>query len=167
MNRRLTSSELLAMRVDNPQPGQRTIRVKVRLPYQSGFTAIHVDAEQYEAARAPRPTLDLDAMCAAAQQRIADAADNAAYRAKCEHFGESMLIRTRLDQALLRRRTKVTATLTMLDLSPLVKDLARHAATLGLSGGSLGGLASTGLTKAIYDFPRFEPIGTGLRGGRK
>ena len=115
----------------------------------------------------PAPALDLDAMCAAAQQRISDAADNAAYRAKCEHLGESKLIRTRLDQALLRRRTKVTATLTMLDLSPLVKDLARHAATLGLSGGSLGGLASTGLTKAIYDFPRFEPIGTGLRGGRK
>ncbi len=115
----------------------------------------------------PAPALDLDAMCAAAQQRIAEAADNAAYRAKCEHLGESKLIRARLDQALLRRRTKVTAALAMVDVSLLVKDLARTAAALGLFGGSLGGLASPGLTKALSDFPRFEPIGSAFGGHRK
>lgn len=93
----------------------------------------------------PAPALDLDAMCSAAQQRIAEAADNAAYRAKCEHLGESKLIRARLDQALLRRRTKVTTALVMLDLGPLVKTLARTAAMGGFFGGSLGALASPGL----------------------
>lgn len=121
--------------------------------------------------RPPQPAviaaLDLDALCAAAQQRIADAADNAAYRAKCEHLGESKLIRTRLDQALLRRRAKVTTALALLDLSPLVKTIARTAATGGLFGGSLGALASPGLTKALGDSYRFESIGLGLRGGRK
>ncbi len=115
----------------------------------------------------PTPALDLDAMCAAAQQRIADAADNAAYRAKCEHLGESKLIRTRLDQALLRRRTKVSAALAILDLSPLVNDLGRIAASGGLFGGSLGGLASPGLTKALADFPRFNPVSFTLGGERK
>ncbi len=111
-------------------------------------------------APAPRPALDLDAMCAAAQQRIADAADNAAYRAMCEHLAESKSIRTRLDQALQRRRTKATAALAMVDLSLLVKDIARHAATLGLAtGGYLGGLASPGLAKALTDAPRFPSIG--------
>lgn len=114
----------------------------------------------------PASELDLDAMCAAAQQRIADAADSAAYRAKCEHLGESKLIRTRLDQALLRRRTKVTTALTMLDLSPLVKTLARTDPTLGLFGGSLGGLASTGLADTFA--AAYQGLPSSLaRGGRK
>lgn len=115
----------------------------------------------------PATALDLDAMCAAAQQRIADAADSAAYRAKCEHLGESKLIRTRLDQALLRRRTKVTTALTMLDLSPLVKTLARSAAMGGFFGGSMGAAASPSLTKAISEFSRFESIGPAHGGLRK
>ncbi len=115
----------------------------------------------------PAPALDLDAMCTAAQQRIAEAAENAAYRAKCEHLGESKLIRTRLDQALLRRRTKVTAALAVLDLSLLVKDLRHIAATGGLFGGSLGGLASPGLAKALADSPQFNPVSFTFGGERK
>ncbi len=116
----------------------------------------------------PTPALDLDAMCAAAQRRIAEAAENASYRAKCEHLGESKLIRARLDQALLRRRTKVTAALAMLDVSLLVKDLVRTSAAMGgFFGMSVGALASPGLIKAMSDRPRFEPIGSAFGGLRK
>ena len=62
----------------------------------------------------PAPALDLDAMCAAAQQRIAEAADNAAYRAKCEHLGDSKLIRARLDKAIDAHKQTARHTLAML-----------------------------------------------------
>ncbi|WP_462387252.1 hypothetical protein [Acidovorax sp. Q11] len=62
----------------------------------------------------PAPALDLDAMCAAAKQRIAEAADNAAYRAKCEHLGDSKLIRARLDKAIDAHKQTARRALAML-----------------------------------------------------
>lgn len=120
-----------------------------------------------EAAPAPAPKLDLDAMCAAARTTLASEVEFHATTALSVHRRESAAIRTRLDQALLRRRTKVTAALTMLDLSPLVKALARSAAMGGFFGGSVSAVASPSLTKAISDSSRFESIGLGLGGGRK
>lgn len=120
-----------------------------------------------EAAPAPAPKLDLDAMCAAAQQRIAEAADNAAFRAKCEHLGDSKLIRARLDQALQRRRLKVTAALAMLDLSPLVKALAHQATASGIFGGTLGGLVGIDLADAFAAKYQGLPNGRTRGGGRK
>ncbi len=62
----------------------------------------------------PAPALDLDAVCTAAQLRIAEAAENAAYRAKCEHLGESRLIRARLDRAIDSHKQTARRALAML-----------------------------------------------------
>lgn len=60
MSRRLTTDDLLAMRVRNPRPGQRTTPVKVRLPYAADTTVIRVDSNQYEAAmRSESATVNL------------------------------------------------------------------------------------------------------------
>lgn len=115
----------------------------------------------------PAPALDINAMCADATAVLACEIEFHATTALTVQRRESAAIRTRLDQAMLRRRTKVTAALAMLDLSPLVNDLARIAATGGLFGGSLGGLASPGLTKALADSPRFNPVSFTLGGDRK
>lgn len=123
--------------------------------------------EEPEPAPAPAPALDLNAMCAAARATLASEVEFHGTTALTMQRRESAAIRTRLDQALLRRRTKVTAALTMLDLSLLMKALARSAAMGGFFGGSVSAVASPSLTKAISDSSRFESIGLGLGGGRK
>lgn len=69
-----------------------------------------------EAAPAPTPALDLDAMCAAAQDRLAKATHLSAEWARQYQHEESVAIHARMDRALRQHKEAAAAALRQLDL---------------------------------------------------
>lgn len=106
----------------------------------------------------PRPALDLDALCAAARQRVANTVALASGIAIGKQLAESKQIRQQLRYACDRYSADAKRAIGVIDLAPAINDWFRDFATNYSGATTLGGLVSPGLTKALADFPRFNHI---------
>lgn len=120
--------------------------------------------EEAKPAPAPAPAFDLDAMCAAARQRVADTVALSTRFALGQQLAESRQIRMRLGKACERYSAETEQAIARMALDTYIKDLVRDMKAKGVFSGlagmsALGGVASPGLAKALTDAPRFNSIG--------
>ncbi|MNV32164.1 hypothetical protein D3C71_1234910 [compost metagenome] len=120
--------------------------------------------EEADPAPAPAPAFDLDAMCTAARQRVAETVALSTGYALGQQFAESRQIRMRLGKACERYSAEAKQAIERIAFDKYIKDLVRDMKATGVFSGlaglsALGGVTSPGLAKAMADWPRFNSIG--------